>query len=48
MSSSFSLLRDAETQLKKVVRKSMADAIAASDHTQVERSELWRIQRMVE
>ena len=37
MSSSFSLLRDAETKLKELVRTSMADAMATSDHAQVER-----------
>ena len=38
VSSSFSLLREAEAKLKEVVRTSMADAMATGDHTEVERS----------
>jgi hypothetical protein len=37
VSSSFSLLREAEAKLKEVVRTSMADAMATADHPQVER-----------
>lgn len=38
MSTSFTLLREAEGKLREVVRTGMADAMAASDHVQVERS----------
>lgn len=38
VSTSFTLLREAEGKLREVVRTGMADAMAASDHVQVERS----------
>ena len=40
VTSSFALLREAETKLKEVVRTNMATAMTASDHPQVERSAL--------